>query len=135
MSCPTGTVQLCDPERADRRRRRGHAAGDGVAVWFERLVAGTAKFIFVVHRTTRFGAGKYAGHGDWMIRAYAPGLGAGTQVLTHLPWFMFVKGWPGEFPRAMMMSAGWAINVVVAEWIIRRAPRGQVVNHPVLRAA
>ncbi|HEX6941819.1 MAG TPA: hypothetical protein VF128_02760 [Gemmatimonadaceae bacterium] len=31
---------------------------------------------------------KYAEHGDWMIRAYAIGMGAGTQVLAHLPWFI-----------------------------------------------
>jgi hypothetical protein len=54
-----------------------------------------------------------------MMRAYALGLGAGTQVLTHLPWFLLVDGKPGELPRAVMMGAGWAINVVVAEWIIR----------------
>jgi hypothetical protein len=51
--------------------------------------------------------------------AYAIRLGAGTQVLTHLPWFLLVGGKPGELPRAVMMGAGWAINVVVAEWIIR----------------
>jgi hypothetical protein len=55
-----------------------------------------------------------------MTRAYAIGMGAGTQVLTHLPWFILMDGKPGELPRAVMMGAGWVINVVVAEWIIRR---------------
>jgi hypothetical protein len=55
-----------------------------------------------------------------MTRAYAIGLGAGTQVLTHLPWVLFADRRPGELPRAVMMGAGWMINVVVAEWIIRR---------------
>ena len=27
---------------------------------------------------------------------------------------------PGELSRAVMMGAGWIINVMVAEWIIRR---------------
>jgi hypothetical protein len=27
-----------------------------------------------------------------MTRAYAIGLGAGTQVLTHLPWFVLADG-------------------------------------------
>lgn len=57
-----------------------------------------------------------------MIRGYAIGLGAGTQVLTHLPWFILV-GRPGELSRAVLMGAGWVINVVVAEWIIRSARR------------
>jgi predicted membrane protein DUF2306 len=61
----------------------------------------------------------FASHGAWMTRAYAIGMGAGTQVLTHLPWFLCVDGKPGELPRAVMMGAGWVINVAVAEWIIR----------------
>jgi hypothetical protein len=47
-------------------------------------------------------------------------LGAGTQVLTHVPWFLLVDAKPGEIPRGVMMGAGWIINVIVAEWIIRR---------------
>src|SRR5437588_7224964 len=62
-------------------------------------------------------------HGAWMIRAYAIGMGAGTQVLTHLPWFILV-GKPGETARGVLMGAGWVINVIVAEWIIRRAAAG-----------
>ena len=38
-----------------------------------------------------------------MTRGYAIGLGAGTQVLTHLPWFVLVGDRPGELPRAVMM--------------------------------
>ena len=96
-------------------------AGDGAAVYVERLVFGSAMIACIVlglHAITRR---DFVTHGAWMTRAYAIGLGAGTQVLTHLPWFVLVGGKPGEFPRAVMMGAGWAINVVVAEWIIRRA--------------
>jgi hypothetical protein len=56
-----------------------------------------------------------------MMRAYAIGLGAGTQVLTHLPWFILF-GKPGESSRAVLMAAGWVINLAVAEWVIRRRP-------------
>ena len=63
-----------------------------------------------------------------MIRGYAIGLGAGTQVLTHVPWFLLV-GQPGEVARAVLMGAGWVINLVVAEWIIRKQPaRSSVVT-------
>src|SRR5437588_11436727 len=58
-------------------------------------------------------------HGAWMIRGYAIGMGAGTQVLTHLPWFILV-GKPGESARTVLMGAGWMVNVIVAELIIRR---------------
>jgi hypothetical protein len=53
-----------------------------------------------------------------MIRGYAIGLGAGTQVLTQLPYFV-LAGRPDELSRAVLMGAGWLINVGVAEWIIR----------------
>jgi uncharacterized membrane protein len=94
-------------------------AGDGQAVYAERLVVGSAMIASIVLAVLAIRRRDFASHGAWMIRAYAIGLGAGTQVLTHLPWFVFVDGKPGEFPRAIMMGAGWAINVIVAEWIIR----------------
>jgi hypothetical protein len=63
-----------------------------------------------------------------MTRAYAIGVGAGTQVFTHLPWFILF-GKPGESRRAFLMGAGWVINVIVAEWIIwRRTTRPRTVS-------
>ncbi|XDD48148.1 DUF2306 domain-containing protein [Leptospira sp. WS39.C2] len=59
-------------------------------------------------------------HSHWMIRGYAIGLGAGTQVFTHLPWFIFVGGDPSGIPRDLMMGAGWLINFLFAEWMIRK---------------
>ena len=95
-------------------------AGDGQAVYIERLVVGSAMVASIVLALLAVRRRDYATHGVWMIRGYAIGLGAGTQVLTHLPWFVFASGKPGELPRALMMGAGWAINILVAEWIIRR---------------
>jgi hypothetical protein len=67
-------------------------------------------------------ARRFARHGAWMTRAYALGLGAGTQVLTTVAWLL-PFGEPAPDARAALMTAGWAINVVVAERAIRR--RGQ----------
>jgi uncharacterized membrane protein len=101
--------------------------GDGVGVYVERLIFGTAMFVSMVMGLDAVRRRDFASHGAWMTRAYAIGLGAGTQVFTHLPWFIFV-GKPGESARTVLMGAGWVINVVVAEWVIRRAnPRLQ--NH------
>jgi hypothetical protein len=61
------------------------------------------------------------GHRAWIMRAYAIGMGAGTQVVVHLPWFL-IAGVPGELARALLMGAGCAINLAVAGWIIRRGP-------------
>jgi hypothetical protein len=56
-----------------------------------------------------------------MTRAYALGLGAGTQVFTGLVASLIVSP-PTELSRALQDGAGWAINLAVAEWIIRRSP-------------
>jgi hypothetical protein len=68
-----------------------------------------------------------ARHEAFMIRAYALGQGAGTQVLVLLPW-MLISGEAGGLTRDLLMTLAWAINVVVAEWIIRRKPRSGRVS-------
>ena len=93
--------------------------GDGELLYVLRLVLGTAMLLSIVQGLNAIRRREYASHGKWMMRGYAIGLGAGTQVLTHLPWFLLV-GKPGELPRAVMMGAGWVINLGVAEWVIRR---------------
>ena len=60
-------------------------------------------------------------HRAWMIRAFALGLGAATQVFT-LGFGEGIFG-KGELSVALLNGAGWAINLMVAEWVIRRAPR------------
>jgi uncharacterized membrane protein YozB (DUF420 family) len=59
-----------------------------------------------------------ARHEAFMIRAYALGQGAGTQVLVLLPWTL-ITGQSGGPTRDLLMTLAWAINVVVAELIIR----------------
>lgn len=98
--------------------------GDGMGVYIERLVFGTAMFVSIVLGVNAVRRRDFVSHGAWMIRAYAIGMGAGTQVLTHLPYFLLV-GKPGETGRTVMMGAGWVINVIVAEWVIRRSRRAE----------
>lgn len=105
--------------------------GDGAILYAERLFFGTAMLASVALGVVAIVRRRYAEHGEWMTRAYAIGLGAGTQVLTHLPWFILVDLTPGETPRAIMMGLGWVINLAVAEWIIRRPAQRAV---PVLAA-
>lgn len=93
---------------------------DGVIVFVERLVFGSAMLWCVILGVDAIRRRRFAEHGAWMIRAYAIGLGAGTQVLTHLPWFVFSDLEPGVTPRAVMMGLGWVLNLVVAEWVIIR---------------
>jgi len=64
----------------------------------------------------------FPAHEAWMIRAYALGLGAGTQALTHLPWYLLPDS-RGELARTLCMGAGWGLNLVLAEWLIARGRR------------
>jgi len=57
-------------------------------------------------------------HRAWMIRGYAIALGAGSQAVVFGLWSV-VAGEPGELGTALLMGAGWGINLAVAEWIIR----------------
>jgi uncharacterized membrane protein len=61
------------------------------------------------------------GHRAWMLRAYAIGLGAATQVLTGIGESLLVPH-PDALSKALSMGAGWLINLALAEWIIRRRP-------------
>ena len=58
-------------------------------------------------------------HQAWMTRAYAIGMGAGTQVLTGVIGAM-IFGKPNEFENALLMGAAWVINIAVAEWSLRK---------------
>ncbi|GAA4181093.1 DUF2306 domain-containing protein [Streptosporangium oxazolinicum] len=99
--------------------------GDGDLLAVFRLVFGSAMLLSIVLGLAAIRRRDFTRHRAWMIRGYAIALGAGTQALTHLPWFL-IAGTPGEFSRALLVAAGWVINLAVAEWIIRRRRRGGV---------
>jgi uncharacterized membrane protein len=105
--------------------------GDGLGVYVERLVFGTAMVASMFLGLDAVRRRDFKAHGAWMTRAYAIGLGAGTQVLTHLPWFIFV-GKPGESARTVLMGSAWVINLLVAEWVIAK-DRGAVRQSRALR--
>jgi len=93
--------------------------GDGELLYVFRLIFGSAMLISILLGAFAAWRRDYPRHGDWMMRGYAIGLGAGTQVFTHMPWFLFF-GVPDELTRALLMAAGWVINIIVVEWIIYR---------------
>ncbi len=95
---------------------------DGRFLYVIRLLVGSAMALFLCLGIATILKRDFQRHGAWMIRAYALGLGAGTQALTHIPWFLF-PSIRGELARTLCMAAGWAINAAVAEWVIARASR------------
>jgi uncharacterized membrane protein len=63
-----------------------------------------------------------ASHRAWLTRGYAIGMGAGTQALLGIP-LALLFGPSGMALRTAFMFAGWALNLAVAEWGLRRASR------------
>jgi hypothetical protein len=96
--------------------------GDGDLLEAFRLVFGTAMLVSIALGFAAILRRDIRTHRAWMMRGYAIGMGAGTQVVTNLPWLIIV-GTPTTFVRAWLMLAGWVINWTIAEWLIRRRPR------------
>jgi hypothetical protein len=63
-----------------------------------------------------------AEHETWMIRAYALAQGAGTQAVILLP-LTLISGAVLGLTRDILLSVAWVINILVAEWLIRRRTR------------
>jgi uncharacterized membrane protein len=93
--------------------------GDGELLYGLRLLFGSAMVLSILLGVGAIRRRDIIQHRAWMMRGYAIGMGAGTQVLTHVPW-MLILGPPDELSRALLMGAGWVINLIVAEWIIHK---------------
>ncbi|HWA18392.1 MAG TPA: DUF2306 domain-containing protein [Devosia sp.] len=66
-------------------------------------------------------------HREWMIRSYALGLGAATQMLVLMVAEIVTGGPPTELNRALLMGLAWGINIALAEWAIRRGRPARTV--------
>jgi hypothetical protein len=111
-----------------------HVESDGPTLYYIRWVVGVAMLTNLSMAVVALNHHRYPEHGAWMIRAYALGMGAGTQVLTHLPW-VFLVGLPHGLVRDALMAAGWLINASVAEWVVRRRRTGSAKTFPALSSA
>jgi hypothetical protein len=92
---------------------------DGALLYAFRLLFGSAMVGSIVLGFITIRRGDVNGHRAWMLRGYAIGLGAATQMLT-LMVGEIIAGPPSELSRALLMGAAWVINLAVAEWTIRR---------------
>jgi len=98
--------------------------GDGESLVVVRLIVGSAMLASIVLAVLAIRRRDFTSHGAWMTRGYAIALGAGTQVFTMLPWVLIFGpiGAADELPRTVLMTAGWVVNLAVAEYVIRRRP-------------
>ena len=148
LFCLLGAAQLAWPDRAGRsrwHRRLGWLAFPGGLVaaisglWMTaaypipaelqgpllqgvRWVVGVVMVAALAVALRAVRQRRFCAHRAWMIRAYAMGQGAGTQVLMILP-LVLLCGSPLGLARDLLMSAAWLLNAAVAEWVIRRSPR------------
>jgi uncharacterized membrane protein YozB (DUF420 family) len=92
--------------------------GTGDLLYVLRLVFGSAMAGCLVVGFTAIRRRDIVAHRAWMIRAYAIGLAAGTQVFTEgIGGAVFGTG---DLAGDLAKGAGWVINLAVAEWAIRR---------------
>jgi uncharacterized membrane protein len=85
-----------------------------------RVLVGLAMATSLLLAIVAISKGNVRSHRAWMVRAYALGQGAGTQVVLLLPPALWLGGHVTGLPRDLLMTAAWAINVVIAELMIRR---------------
>jgi uncharacterized membrane protein len=95
---------------------RAHNVGDLLTAF--RLLFGSSMVASIVLGFVTIRRGDVRRHRVWMTRAYAIGLGAGTQMFTGLVASAIVSP-PTEMSRALQDAGGWAMNLAVAEWVIR----------------
>ena len=145
LFCLLGAAQLAWPARARRsrwHRRLGWLALPGglaaaiSGLWMTALYAIPAELQGPLLQGVRWVVGtvmvaalvlalraarqrRFDAHSAWMVRAYAMGQGAGTQVLMILPLILFTQT-PVGLTRDLLMSAAWLVNAAVAEWVIRK---------------
>jgi uncharacterized membrane protein len=107
--------------------------GTGELLYVLRLVVGSAMAACLVLGFTAVRRRDIAAHRAWMIRAYALGLGAGTQVFTEgIGGAVFGTG---ELAGDVAKGAAWVVNLAVAEWVVRRPGRRRRSPRPTTRPA
>ncbi len=99
----------------------------GNLLYFVRIVVGSSMVMCILLGLSSVLKRRIAQHQAWMIRAYAFGQGAGTQVLVTIPWLLTV-GEPIGFTRDILMTAAWVINISIAEWIIGKRRNRQNIS-------
>jgi hypothetical protein len=91
----------------------------GNLLYFIRIFVALSMTAFILLGLSAVFKKRIAQHQAWMIRAYALGQGAGTQGFVITAWLLTI-GEPSGLTRDILMTAGWMINIVVAEWIISK---------------
>ena len=107
--------------------------GTGELAHMFRLAFGSGMAASIVLGVTAIRRGDVATHRAWMTRAYALALGAGTQVFTQgIGNAVFGTS---ALTTDLSLGAGWAINLAVAEYVIRRRPSSRRTSRATTKVA
>jgi Predicted membrane protein (DUF2306) len=106
--------------------------GTGELAYLFRLAFGSAMAASIILGFAAIRRGDVTRHQAWMTRAYALALGAGTQVVSQ-GIGSAVSG-TSEFTNDLSLGAGWAINLAVAEYVIRRHGSSRTISRWTIRA-
>lgn len=99
---------------------------EGPLLYSFRMAAGLGMLWFLVQGFRAARRRRFDEHRPHMIRAYALGLGASTQMLIGIP-VLLLFGEPAPLAGDLMLGAGWVINLLVAQWALSR---GRPVDRP-----
>ena len=97
-------------------------------LFYSRILFGTLWAVFIVLAIRAVLARNLPRHRAFMIRAYAIALNAGTLPFVYFP-IVIIAGDLSQGADEAIQVLGWAINLCVAEWIIRRRPRPSRTSH------
>jgi uncharacterized membrane protein len=106
--------------------------GTGELAYLFRLAFGSGMAASIILGFTAIRNGDVARHVAWMTRAYALALGAGTQVFT-LGIGKAAFG-TSALTTDLSLGAGWAINLAVAEYLIRRHGSRRTISRRSIKA-
>jgi len=85
-----------------------------------RLVFGAGLAVALVIAMMAIRRRDIAMHRNWMIRAYALGIGATAVSMVFIPIFAITGQPPTGLTADLAFTGSWAFCVILAEWVVRR---------------
>lgn len=105
-----------------------HPDARGPVLYYGRIVFGPLWLGFLVMGYLAIKRRDFSGHRDWMIRAFAVAMPAGTLIFMILP-FILVMGEISEVLDESIQSCAWVLHLAIAEYLIRRIRSRKRTKH------
>ena len=105
-----------------------HPDARGPVLYYGRIVFGPWWAMFLVMGLLAIRRRDFARHRDWMIRAFAVAMPAGTLIVFILPVFL-VMGEISDVVDESIQSGAWVVHLAIAECVIRRIRSRKPTTH------